>query len=139
MKISTLIIISVVILSSFACKEDKDSKPGGESPSSDQYEEVQGIVLKVVAASQDQSPSKNPISDIYYVYNLDQAEPIIGVEKNSELKFAEDDLVKVSVNKKNQNLSSIDKRGMVDQELLYQYLKRTDSSYYRMKDRVPFN
>lgn len=142
MRIPTLIIITVVIFTSFACKEKKDSQTLEVSPRSKEYREedydiVQGIVLKMVPNEENES-STNTKNDIYYVYNIDQNEPKTGIEKNSEARFGEDDLIMVMVNKENASLSFIDRRGMINQELLYQYLKRADSSYYRIKERAPF-
>ena len=143
MKILPLFIMILTILSSFSCNEKTESQTSEMSSDfKEDYEEdyikVQGIILKIVAVEQNETSSKIK-NDIYYVYRIDQSEPIIGVEKNSDSRFVEDDLVSVLVNIKNPNLSNIDRRGMIDQELLYQYLKRTDSSYYRMKKKVPFD
>lgn len=142
MKIQTLFVFAVVIFTSFGCKEKWDSQTVEMSSSSEEYraedyEKVQGVVLKMVPVSENEL-SSNTKSDIYYVYNIDQTEPKIGVVKNSDSKFGEDDLITVMVNKENSSLSFIDRRGMVDQEVLYKYLKRADSSFYRMKRQVPF-
>src|SRR5690554_5272630 len=138
-------ILMTVVFSAFSfisCKENGNSQML-ESPSNAaihgeaNFEKVQGIVLKLeaVEVSDSSSVSRN---DIYYVYNLHEQEPNIGVDRNSDSKLAEDDLITVMMNSEDTSLSYIDRRGMEDQELLYQYLKRADSSYSKMKERVPF-
>jgi|GEM_PF-3090657 hypothetical protein len=142
MKIYVLIAIIFSALTTFSCKEKENSKIL-DTPSITSvnevvgHDKVQGIVLKVVAVG-DADSSAIPRNDIYYIYNLSKREPDIGVERNSNSRFAEDDLVTIKVNKENSSISFIDRRGMENQELLYQYLKRTDSSYSNMKSRVPF-
>lgn len=136
--------MSLVSLSLLCCKEKDNKKDINKSSNFEQYNEddynkVQGIILKKVIhlkRSLLNSPEKG---DIYYIYNLNLAKPLIGVEKDSELMYDEDDLVTVMVHKKDSAESFIGYRGIVDQELLYQYLTRVDSNYYKMKNQVPFN
>jgi len=144
MKIKPLFTILLTSLLLFCCKE-KDSEKNnivGQSNSEEykeeDYKKVQGVILKKVTRYKRSFFDSYKKGDIYYIYNLDLDEPQIGVEKNSELMFYEDDIVAVMVNKYDSSVSFIGHRGIVDQELLYQYLTRTDSNYYKMKNHVPF-
>lgn len=142
MKLYVLITIIFLAFTSFSCKEKENLKildlPSHTSVNGEvDHDKVQGIVLKLVPVG-DANSSSIPINDIYYIYSLDKPEPNIGVERNSHSRFAEDDLVTVMVHKENFSVSYIKGRGMENQELLYQYLKRVDSSYSKMKNRVPF-
>lgn len=141
-KTHALFVYGLLVFTFLGCKNKTDSQTSEASQGSEdyiegEYKKVQGIVLKLVSSDKNDSSSEIK-NDIYYVYNIDQAEPKIGVIKNSDSRYGEDDLVTVLVHKENSNLSLIDRRGMVNQELLYQYLTRTDSSFYKMKDSVPF-
>ncbi len=143
-KLQSLFIISVLIFTSFACREKRDgqaletnSDSSSKELGSEEYAKIQGIILKIIPSKEENS-SLDSENDLYYVYNINQPEPRIGVEKNSDSKFEEDDLVVVMVNYENPDQQYIDGRGMIDQEVLYSYLKRADSSYYRMKEGVPF-
>lgn len=143
MKIKGFVLIAFIVVIFLGCNENKNSKEikisrESEEFREDDYQKVQGIVLMIDPSEENES-SSNTERNIYYVYNLNLKEPLLGVERNSELMFNEDDLVTVMVNKNDQDISFINQRGMIDQEVLYQFLKRVDSTYYRMKDRVPFD
>ncbi len=144
MKIKILIIVFLTSLSLLCCKQmhksDEMRKSSDfETYKEDDYIKVQGIVLKKIVRFKKSLFNSNEKGDIYYIYDLDLTKPQIGVERKSNLMFNEDDLVTVMVNKKDSAISFIGHRGIVDSELLYQYLSRSDSSYYRMKNKVPFD
>jgi hypothetical protein len=141
-----LIFVMFLALFSMQCCKEIDKKKEGYNVSSefeinneDDYLKVQGVILKKNRYLKRELLNSPEKGDIYYIYNLNLAEPQIGIEKNSELMYSEDDLVTIMVHKKDSTKSFIGYRGIVDQDLLYQYLTRIDSNYYKIKSQVPFN
>lgn len=135
MKIKLLFIALLASTLFVCCKERGTAQQfHSEEYNEADYNKFQGIVLKKVIRYKRGFFDSYKKGDIYYIYNLSLDEPQIGIEKNSDLSFNDGDIVMIMVHKKDSTKSFIGHRGIIDQKLLEQYLRRNDSNYYKMKN-----
>lgn len=66
---------------------------------------------------------------IFYIYRLDLKQPLVGIEENTNLKINPEEPVAVMVHKRDSTISFIGHRGIIDEDLLVEYLTRPDSDY----------
>lgn len=125
MKIKKILTIAVLII--LSCKdgvnkENLDEKVYDEND----YIKVQGIIVQVVNNFTYADKFKR---DYRYIYYLDRKKPIEGVVKGSELIFDMEDPVAIMVNKTDSTDTFIGHRGIINEEVLVEYLTNPNSDY----------
>lgn len=129
-KISQLIIVFILSTSHISCKVET-SKSEDKIDLSEYNEEdffkVQGIVVKnnIHFNYVDKFNNKS----IFYIYRLDLKQPLVGIEENTNLKINPEEPVAVMVHKRDSTISFIGHRGIIDEDLLVEYLTRPNDDY----------
>lgn len=88
---------------------------------------VQGIVVKR-EISQD-SVDKTNTKNVHYIYRLDLDKPLLGIERNTKLIIDMEEPIAVMVHKRDSTISFIGHRGIIDEDILVEYLTRPDGDY----------
>jgi hypothetical protein len=90
------------------------------------YYKVQGIVVKEVKSFNYADKYKR---DIEYIYRLDLDTPLLGIEKDTKLAIHVEEPVAIMVHKRDRAISFIGHRGIINEDLLIEYLTKSDSDY----------
>jgi hypothetical protein len=88
---------------------------------------VQGIVIRNEILQD--SINKTNRRNVHYIYRLDLDKPLVGVDKDIKLIIDEEDPIAVIVHKKDSTISFIGHKGIIDENLLVEYLTKSDSDY----------
>lgn len=129
-RLSQLLIVILLLTLFYSCKEETKKKENiidlSEYNEEDYYK-VQGIVVKnsVHFNYVDKFNKKS----IFYIYRLDLNQPLVGIEENTNLKINPEEPVAVMVHKRDSTISFIGHRGIIDEDLLVEYLTRPNSDY----------
>lgn len=125
-------IISFCVISCVKEKKQKESDIEKELDySEDNYYKVQGIIVKSDLSF---SYTDKFRRDYTYIYHLENDTPSKGVEKISDLIFDIEDPVAIMINKKDSTDTFIGHRGIINEEILVNYLTREDNHYNSMFD-----
>jgi len=132
---SRLIVFVIILFCTVSCVKEKEQRKSGVEKdlnySEDNYYKVQGIIVKSDLSF---SYTKKFRRDYTYIYYLERDNPLKGIEKISDLIFDIEDPVAIMVNKKDSTDSFIGHRGIIDEEVLVNYLTREDNHYESMFD-----
>jgi hypothetical protein len=129
-KMLQLIIVILLSSSLYSCKEgikqSEDDIDLNEYKEEDYYK-VQGIVVK--KNFHFNYVDKFNKRSLVYIYRLDLNEPLVGIEKNTRLMINPEEPIAVMVHKRDSTISFIGHRGIIDEDLLVEYLTRPDGDY----------
>jgi hypothetical protein len=125
-----LILVILLLTSLYSCKERVEKSTDKIDPSEykeEDYYKVQGIVVK-------KNVSFNYVDkfnkrSLHYIYRLDLDKPLLGIEENTRLMINPEEPIAVMVHKKDSTISFIGHRGIIEEDLLVDYLTRPDGDY----------
>ncbi|NCT11094.1 MAG: hypothetical protein GW772_13595 [Flavobacteriia bacterium] len=125
-----LIIVILLSTSLNSCKEETKKSEDGIDLSEykeEDYYKVQGIVVK--NSLHFNYVDKFNKKSIFYIYRLDLDKPLVGIEENTKLIINPEEPIAVMVHKRDSTISFIGHRGIIDEDLLVEYLTRPDGDY----------
>lgn len=125
-----LILVILLLISLYSCRDQVEKSSGDIDPiefKEENYHKVQGIVVK--NNFHFSYVNKFNKRSIIYIYRLDLNNPLVGIEKNTKLLINPEEPIVVMVNNKDSTISFIGNRGIVDEDLLVNYLIRPDGDY----------
>ena len=124
-------IISIILVFT-GCNEPE--KKSYEDYDEGDFIEVQGIITKTNARNTLQN---HIVTDIHFIYNLNLDKPSVGYELKSPYMLDEGEPVIILVHKEDKNVSFFGARGIIEEEVLLDYLKKCEEiggGYYGLDD-----